>query len=81
MFALSFVGKVTSASTQHCHPGPLGTVPLHSGLRVCDHFQFKALICMCEMCCSGVKCSAVPSSSEIARYSRTDGGEKERLEG
>ena len=24
-------------------------------------FQFKTLICMCEMCCSGVKCSAVPS--------------------
>lgn len=47
------------------------------GLACLRAFQFKALICMCEMCCSGVKCSAVPSSSEIAPAGWTG---EERLE-
>lgn len=31
-------------------------------------FQFKTLICMCEMCCSGVKCSAVPSRRKTTTH-------------
>lgn len=31
-------------------------------------FQFKTLICMCEMCCSGVKCSAVPSRMKATTH-------------
>lgn len=77
MFALSFVGKVTSAGTQRCHPGPLQRWSAALMLVCLWAFQFKALICMCEMCCSGVKCSAVPSSTEIAAHSHSswiDGG-------
>lgn len=33
----------------------------HSGALMRVSFQFKALICMCEMYCSGVKCSVVAS--------------------
>lgn len=37
-------------------------------VRVFMSFQFKTLICMCEMCCSGVKCSAVPSRMKTTTH-------------
>lgn len=43
-------------------------------------FQFKALICMCEMCCWGVKCCAVPSSTEVAAHPHPRWGGKTGLE-
>lgn len=40
---------------------------MHLRACVCE-FQFKTLICMCEMCCSGVKCSAVPSRRKTTTH-------------
>lgn len=86
MFALFFVGKVTSVSAK-CSVGFFFHLERWSGALMLVRlplFQFKALICMCEMCCSGVKCSAVPSSTETSTHSplvsgwgREDGSEEE----
>ena len=50
-------------------------------MRVFASIQFKALICTCEMCCSGVKCSAVPSRVKTTTHPLLSGrgkGEKQK---
>lgn len=71
MFALFFVGKVTSVRVRcsvGCFFSILSADPLHLCSFVCHYFNLRPLICMCEMCCSGVKCSAVPSSTETSTH-------------
>lgn len=67
MFACVFVCKVTSMSTR-LQAFPSWELIQRTCARVFSSFQFKTLICMCEMCCAGVKCSAVPSRMKTSTH-------------
>lgn len=47
-------------------------------MRLFVSFQFKTLVYMCEMCCSGVKWRAVPSRMKPATHPLSSGGKGEK---